>query len=110
MTKDLRRVEEFESFVEKNPGALVYFSTPECNVCMVLKPKLFEFVENNFPEIKKAYINLNEARELAGQQRIFTVPTIIFYFEGREFVRKSRNINFAELEGELSRIYKLMFE
>ena len=109
MTANIRRIDEFESFVEENAGTVVYFSTPECNVCKVLKPKLISMLEENYPRMKFAYVDISEARELAGQQRIFTVPTILFFFEGKEFLRKSRNINFAELNGELSRIYSIVF-
>ncbi len=110
MVNSLKQIEEFENFVRENIAAVIYFSTPDCSVCKVLKPKLFGFLDENFPKIEKAYVDLGEAKELGGQQRIFTVPTILFYFDGKEFIRKSRNINLVELKDELERIYKLMFD
>lgn len=105
----IRRLEELESFVKGNEAAVCYFSTQDCNVCKVLKPKLIEFLEKHFPEMKFSYIDLNEAKEISGQLGILTVPTIVFYFEGKEFLRESRNINFFELEERLTRIYNLIF-
>lgn len=110
MVIDINTIDEFDNFIEKNAGAVAYFSTPECNVCKVLKPKLISMLEENYPEMKFAYVDVSKAKELAGQQSIFAVPTILFYFEGKEFLRKSRNINFPELDSELSRIYSLVFE
>lgn len=89
---------------------MLYFSTNECNVCKVLKPKLKEYLSENFPEIKFAYININESKELASQRSIFTVPTILFLLEGKEIIRKARHINFGELHDELDRVYKIIFE
>lgn len=80
-----------------------------CNVCKVLKPKLKELLASEFPEMKFAYINSEEAKELAAQNNVFTVPTILFLFEGKEFIRKSRNINLNNLADELKRSYFLLF-
>jgi thiol-disulfide isomerase/thioredoxin len=107
---NLLSVEEYENFVKENPGAVIYFSTPTCNVCKVLKPKLKEILKEDFPEMKFAYVDCEAARELAAQHQVFAVPTIQFLFEGREFIRKSRNINLPSLYDELSRPYSMMFE
>jgi thioredoxin 1 len=101
---------DFQLITEKHKAAVFYFSTPDCNVCKVLKPKLIELLETDFPEIHFYYINLEEDKNLAGQLNIFTVPTIIFYFDGKEFLRKSRFINLVELSGEIERIYRIMFQ
>ena len=106
---NLLSVEEYENFVKENPGAVIYFSTPTCNVCKVLKPKLKEILKEDFPEMKFAYVDCEAAKELAAQKQVFAVPTIQFLFEGREFIRKSRNINLPSLYDELSRPYSMMF-
>ncbi len=108
--KTLSTLEEYNDYIKSNIGAVAYFSTPECNVCKVLKPKLKNYLNEKFPELKFAYIDVSVAKELAAQNSIFAVPTILFYFEGREFLRKSRNINFFELDNELTRLYTLIFD
>ncbi len=107
---NLLSVTEYENFVKENPGAVIYFSTPTCNVCKVLKPKLKEILNEDFPKMKFAYVDCEAAKELAAQNQVFAVPTIQFLFEGREFIRKSRNINLPALYDELSRPYSMMFE
>ena len=107
---DLFTIEDYEKFIGENPGAVVYFSTPACNVCKVLKPKLKELLASDYPEMKFAYVNCEASKELAAQNQIFAVPTIQFLFEGKEFIRKSRNINLPSLASELDRPYKMMFE
>jgi thioredoxin len=107
---ELLTLVEFKRFITNNSGAVVYFSTPDCNVCKVLKPKLKELLAEKFPEMKFAYVNCETAKELAAQQSIFSVPTILFFIDGKEFFRKSRNVNLNELSMELERPYSLFFE
>ena len=110
MYKNIYQIDEFNDFIKSNSAALVYFSTPECNVCKVLKPKTLEFINENFPLIKAAYVDCEKGKELAAQNRVFTVPVIVIFFEGKEFIRKARNFNFSDLYEELNRTYSLLFE
>jgi thioredoxin 1 len=102
-------LEDFSAFLESNPAVLAYFSTEECNVCKVLKPKVEEMVSTDFPEIKLVYVEINHSPEVAAQNRIFAVPTLVTYFDGREFFRKSRSFGLNELSDDLERPYRLMF-
>lgn len=102
-------LDEFKEFISKNGGAVTYFSTPQCNVCKALKPKLKNLLFSHFPEMKFAYVNTVEAQEMAAQNQVFTVPTILFHLDGKEFIRKSRNINLNILAEELERPYEMMF-
>ncbi len=101
---------EFQNFVTNNSGAVVYFSTPQCNVCKVLKPKLMSLLDEKFPKMKFGYVDCEASKELAVQNRIFTVPTILFFIDGKEFIRKSRNVNLYEVTEELDRPYSLFFD
>ena len=105
----LTSIKSYLEFINNNLGTAIYFSTPACSVCKVLKPKLKKLLASEFPEMKFAYINSEEAKELAAQNNVFTVPTILFLFEGKEFIRKSRNINLNNLADELKRPYFLLF-
>lgn len=100
---------EFQNIVESKKAVCFYLSTPECNVCKVLKPKILEMVENNFPEINFCYVDLNAAKEISGQLSVFSVPTILVYFEGKETIRVSRNVHLEELREQIERYYKMIF-
>jgi thioredoxin-like negative regulator of GroEL len=106
---DLLNKEDFEGFIQNNEASLIYFSTPQCNVCKVLKPKIIELINAEFPKIKLGYVNTEALASIAAQNRIFTVPTILIFLDGKEFNRKSRNINLAEFKYEIERPYKLFF-
>lgn len=104
-------IESFEEFLKlKDESAmLAYFSTDACNVCKVLKPKVQELVKNEFPKIKLAYIKSDVLPEVAAQNRVFAAPTILVFFDGREYIRKSRNIGIGELQQEIDRPYSMIF-
>ncbi|MEW6196694.1 MAG: thioredoxin family protein [Bacteroidota bacterium] len=105
---DLYSKNDFDKFITSSKLTVVYLSTPDCNVCKVLKPKLIEFLSENFPLIKFGYVNIDESKETAAQNSVFTVPTILFFVEGKEYIRKARFLNLDELKTELERIYNLL--
>jgi len=109
MFYEVKSFEEFLELKEKSPVLLGYFSTDACNVCKVLKPKVEELIQNEFPKIKLAYIKSDKLPEVAAQHRVFTAPAILVFFEGREYIRKSRNIGIGELEKEIARPYSIIF-
>lgn len=104
-----RSIDEFLNISKINTAVCFYLSTPECNVCKVLKTKVVEMIENDLPEIKYCYVDLNEAKEISGQLSIFSVPTILVYFEGKETIRVSRNVHLEELREQIERYYKMIF-
>jgi len=107
---DIFTEEDFNKFISGNKGAVVYFSTPTCNVCKVLKPKIIELLNEKFPLMKFIYVDCDKSKELAAQNNIFAVPTILFFLDGKEILRKSRNVSLAELEFEIARPYSLYFD
>jgi len=105
-------IDSFETLLklkEEEPALLAYFSTETCNVCKVLKPKVAELIESEFPKIKLVYIKSDVLPEVAAQNQVFAVPTILVFFGGREYIRKSRNIGISELEREIDRPYSMIF-
>ncbi len=109
MIKSVKSEKEFEE-LKKKEGVLFYFSHDECNVCKVLKPKVHEMISDHFPQMEMYYVNVKELPAVAGQESVFAVPTISVLFDGREFIRKSRNIGLQELYDQIRRPYSLMFE
>jgi hypothetical protein len=106
---EIQSNEGFLKLKEEEPALLAYFSTEACNVCKVLKPKVEELIANEFPKFKLAYIKSDRLPEVAAQNQVFAAPTIIVYFEGRETIRKSRNIGIGELQREIQRPYEMIF-
>jgi thioredoxin 1 len=110
MYKEIKTLEEFKQVIGEDDAALFYFSHQQCNVCKVLKPKIAELIKADFPKIGLFYCDTVNSPELAAQNSVFAVPTLLVYFGGRETIRKSRNLGIEELKMELERPYGLIFE
>jgi len=71
---------------------------------------VIEMVSDSFPKMKMVFIESDKLPGLAAQNGVFTAPTIVIFFAGRETMRKSRAFGVDELRSEIQRPYSLMFE
>lgn len=108
MDKTLNNLDELNSKLKNDLALVIYFSSPSCNVCHVLRPKLMEALEKNFPAIGRYHSDIALSPEIAAQFHVFSAPTIIVFFEGREFIRKGRAMSVDGLLQEIQRPYELM--
>jgi len=101
--------QQFELILAEHDAVLSYFSTQECSVCKVLKPKIIGMIKESFPKMKLISIESDQFPELAAQNRVFAAPTVVIFFAGRETIRKSRAFGLDELRFEIERPYSLLF-
>ncbi|HEY9168364.1 MAG TPA: thioredoxin family protein [Lutibacter sp.] len=99
-----------ESILHDTSAVLVYFSTNSCNVGEALEPKVHTLLKTDFPKIAFYKVDMNFSPEIAAKYSAFVEPTILVFFEGKETIRKSRNIGIHELQSAILRPYKLIFE
>lgn len=88
---------------------VLYFTSPGCGVCVDLKPKVQAMVENNYPKLVFELVDTSEHPEKAGQYGVFTAPTLLVFFEGKETHRFVRNMSIQEIEQKVGRLYQLYF-
>ena len=93
----------------QNRVVAIYFSSPDCQVCGALKPKLFNSLTNKFANLKIFSVDVSKNPEISAQFSVFSVPTILIFFEGKEFIRKSRSFSIDGLLQEMQRPYNIMF-
>ena len=106
----IHSIQQFDGILSENGAVLAYFSTENCSVCKVLKPKVDEMISEAFPKLKIMSVQSDILPQLAAQNRVFAAPTIVVFFEGRETIRKSRAFGIDELKSEIQRSYSLLFE
>lgn len=107
---ELQSVAALQDFVAQNEAAAVYFSGANCGVCQVLEPQVRGLLAERFPRIALARVATEGALELAAQYSVFAVPTLLFFFDGRESFRYARNFSTAEVAQDIARPYSLYFE
>lgn len=104
----MQTLETIQQTVNGNDAVMLYFSAPTCNVCHALKPKLIEAITGEFPTFIIESIDISETPEIASQFTVFTIPTVLIFFQGREFLRKSRHMSVGEIIEDIRRPYTLM--
>jgi len=101
-------LEELKHIINQELGVLVYFSGENCNVCHALRPKFKELFDTNFPKIKQIYIDAHQNPEISAHFGVFSVPTMIVFLDGREFIKEGRSVSLHQLSQQLSRPYEMM--
>lgn len=100
-------LEEMESKIREDRMVLFFISRPECGVCGVLQRKV-EVLTSPFKNLQTYYINLNSDESIAGQFSIFTIPAVLLYIDGKEYVREARYISMDLLEKSIRRVLDLL--
>ncbi|PYZ96830.1 hypothetical protein CR205_14215 [Alteribacter lacisalsi] len=93
----LRKIESFEEvkdFVSSSDRAIVLLKSKNCTVCEAVERQLEEQFHN---EIVYAKGQIEDVPEARGQWTVFSAPTVLFFFEGREVWRGSRFIDWDDL-------------
>ena len=101
-------LEELQTTIKTEVGVLLYFSGENCNVCHALRPKFKELFDAEFPELKQIYLDAEEDAEIAAQYQVLSVPTMLVFLDGREFVREGRTVSMYKLQAQLTRPYEMM--
>ena len=100
----------FELVKSENRAVLFYFSTLSCSVGEALEPKVKRMIRRDFSKIEFVWIDMNAVPDVAASNSVFVEPTILLFIDGKEYLRKSRNINLSEVHESLERLYILAFE
>ena len=110
MTHENPTLEELQNTLREEIGVLLYFSGENCNVCHALRPKFKELFDKEFPQIKQIYLDAHENVEISVHYQVFSVPTMIVFLDGREFVREGRAVSMHKMTEQLKRPYSMMTE
>lgn len=105
----MQTLENIQNIIQNTPAVLLYFSAPTCNVCHALKPKLLEATQEHFEQMKIVSIDISNSPDIAAAFSVFTIPTVLVFFDSKEFIRKSRNMSIGEFIKEVKRPYELFF-
>jgi hypothetical protein len=63
----------------------------------------------DFPKIQTGLVNAGKVEEIAGFLMAFTVPVLVLYADGREYLREARIVQVEKLRDDLNKIYDGFF-
>ena len=103
----VKSLDSFEQIKFENTFVIAYFSGPDCSVCHALKPKIEELGSRLSSEVVITEIPVEDLPDLAAKYSVFTVPVILFFVEGREYIRLARYIDTSILYQKVEKIIGL---
>jgi len=106
--KRLENIAQIKESLQKE-ALLLYITAPGCSVCKALKPKIKELFTKEFPKIALFEADITDIPELKGEFNIFSIPTILLFFDGKEFAREGRNVSLALFSQKVAKIYELYY-
>lgn len=103
-------INELQESIDKQSAILVYFQNDHCPPCMSLRPKVETLLETDFPKMKLQFIDSFKNPELTAHSGVFAHPTLLIFFDGKEYIRSSKYVSIPELKSKIQRPYTLLFE
>lgn len=99
----IESAEDFQSLVlQSKQPVLVDFYSNACAPCRKLSPVINQLAGEFAGRAVVAKVNVNRLSELAGQNRIQSIPAVIFYENGREIKRLIGYHNHGEYAEQLN--------
>jgi len=89
---------------------LLYFRGNGCMACLSFMPKVKEMINRRFSKMKFTIIETAEQPSVSAQFRVFSVPTVIVLFDGKEVLRRGSFTAVSQLESEIERYYNLYYD
>jgi len=102
-------ITEIQNLITDKTAVLLYFYNDNCTPCVILRPKVQELVKDYFPNIELRLINAEQYPASSAHYGVFSSPTLLVFFEGKEYIRESKNISISELHDKIERIYNMVF-
>ncbi|HAM81550.1 thioredoxin family protein [Ornithinibacillus bavariensis] len=101
---ELKTLQEIDTFIAEKKLAFLYISRPNCSVCHGLFPQVKELMVK-YPKISLGHIDASVVEAVAGRFSIFTVPVLLLFVEGKEYIREARIVHLDLMEDKIKKIY-----
>ena len=110
MDNELNQLTQIQEAIANDAGLIAYFYSDNCAPCLSLRPKVKELLKSDFPQMNLYFINSEKHPEIAAEFGVFSSPTLLVFFDRKEYLRKSKYISIPELAEGTSRLYSMMFD
>ncbi len=109
MDNEIGTLEELQGVIGDKPAVLAYFYNDNCAPCLSLRPKVIDMVDKNFPKLELKFVN-SDKREIPANYGVFDNPTLLVFFDRKEYIRVSKYVSTHQLAEQIQRYYDMIFE
>ena len=102
-------IDALRAAIKEEMGVLVYFYNDDCPPCISLRPKVEKLMDERFQKMKLLWVNSKTSPDIPAAYGVFSNPTILVFFDGKEFRRFSKYVSVAELGEAIERYYEMIF-
>jgi len=88
-------------FVKLNDLCLVFVKGRTGNMSETVLDNSEEALIKEYPEIPSIIVTLEKTPDFSRKYTIFSTPTILLFFRGREVLRQSMFFNFGQLKNDI---------
>ena len=100
-------VKKIKEIIQQEEIVLAYFTTTNCKLCKDLFPKI-ETMLKDYPKITGIKAESDIDQRIIGEYKVFMVPTVMLFIQGKETIRLSRNISIPELKSKIDRYCEML--
>jgi thioredoxin-like negative regulator of GroEL len=101
---------DLSNLIDKEKAILLYFYNDDCAPCVSLRPKVEHLLVSFFPRMKFIFVDSKHDPKIPASFGAYASPSLLIFFEGKEFMRFSKYISLKELEAAIRKYYILLFE
>jgi len=109
MDNELNELSQLQNAVANDDALIAYFYSDNCAPCLSLRPKIKDMIARKYPKMKLYFINSEKYPNMTSAYSIFSNPTLLTYFDRKEYLRKSKFVSIPEMEEGIDRLYNMMF-
>jgi thiol-disulfide isomerase/thioredoxin len=91
----IQSISSLQHFIQQDL-VIVLAKSKSCTVCVAIDQQMKRFLKD-FPTISYETLYIEEVPEFSGQHLVFTVPTVLIFYQQKEILRESRFIQFQKI-------------
>ncbi|QIL46722.1 thioredoxin family protein [Vagococcus coleopterorum] len=101
--KFIKELNHAKEIINENELVFVYIGQENCSVCHGLKPQIKQIM-NQFEGVTQIELDALRTPEVAEAFQVLTVPVLLLFVEGHEYLRKARIVNTREFKQDIEKI------
>ena len=90
--------------IESGKPVVIDFWATWCGPCIKLGPVVEELAEKYGDQVVVGKLNIDENDEIAGENRVRNIPTVLFFKDGELKERSVGLVKLSDLEDKLNKI------